>query len=122
LEKQLNKEDKMRERQKKVMVVEDIAKGIQDELRNQIDKYDGLLNKHVIIEKEVAKVNRSTKDKINTIESNMRDYQKRVESSMVQIMVLQSELEIQEHMKELKSHYLIIEEGLLRTKQEHLEC
>jgi hypothetical protein len=52
----------------------------------------------------------------------MRDYQKRVESSMVQIMVLQSELEIQEHMKELKSHYLTIEEGLLRTKQEHLEC
>jgi hypothetical protein len=29
---------------------------------------------------------------------------------MVQIMVLQSELEIQEHMKELKSHYLTIEE------------
>jgi len=48
-------------------VAEDIAKGIQDKLRNQIDKNDVLLNKHVIIENVVAKVKRSTEDKINTI-------------------------------------------------------
>jgi hypothetical protein len=48
-------------------VAEDIAKGIQNKLRNQIDKNDVLLNKHVIIENVVAKVKRSTEDKINTI-------------------------------------------------------
>jgi len=69
-------------------VAKNIAKGIEDELRNQIDKNDVLLNRHVIIEKEVAKVKRSTEDKINTIESNIRDCHKRVESLMGQIMVL----------------------------------
>jgi hypothetical protein len=48
------------------MIAEDIAKGIQDELRTQIAKYDGLLNKHVVIEKELAKIKKSAKDRINT--------------------------------------------------------
>lgn len=48
------------------MVVEDITKGIEDELRTQIARYDGLLSKHVITEKKLAKVKRSFKDKINT--------------------------------------------------------
>jgi hypothetical protein len=48
------------------VVVEDITKGIEDELRTQIARYDGLLSKHVITEKKLAKVKRSFKDKINT--------------------------------------------------------
>lgn len=48
------------------MVAEDITKGIEDELRTQIAKYDGLLSKHVITEKELVKVKKSSKDKINT--------------------------------------------------------
>jgi len=48
------------------VVVEDITKGIEDELRTQITRYDGLLSKHVITEKKLAKVKRSFKDKINT--------------------------------------------------------
>jgi hypothetical protein len=48
------------------VVVKDITKGIEDELRTQIARYDGLLSKHVITEKKLAKVKRSFKDKINT--------------------------------------------------------
>jgi cell division protein FtsB len=50
----------------------------------------------------------------------MRDYQKRAESSKGRIMVLQSELEIQEEeLRELRSHYFEMEEELNNIKQEH---
>ena len=56
-------------------------------------------------------------------ESDMRDYQKRVESSNGRIIVLQSELEIrEEELRELRSHYFEMEEKLNMIKQERLEC
>jgi predicted nucleic acid-binding Zn-ribbon protein len=56
-------------------------------------------------------------------ESDMRDYQKRVESSKGRIRALQSEIEIQEEeLRELRSHYFEMEEELSKIKQEHQEC
>ena len=56
-------------------------------------------------------------------ESDMRDYQKRVESSNGWIIVLQSELEIrEEELRELRSYYFEMEEELNKIKQECREC
>jgi hypothetical protein len=43
-----------------------IAKGIQDELRTQIPKYEELFSKNVITKKELLEVKRSVKGRINT--------------------------------------------------------
>jgi hypothetical protein len=43
-----------------------MAKGIEDELRTQMIKNDELANMHVLTEKELAKVKRSAKGRINT--------------------------------------------------------
>ena len=54
------------------------------------------------------------------VKVDMRDYQKRPEYSKEQIMILQSELEIQE--ERLRSHYGAIEEELNELKQERQKC
>lgn len=53
-------------------------------------------------------------------ESDMRDYQKRAESSKGRMMALQSEIEMRED--ELRSHYFEMEEELSKAKQERREC
>jgi predicted nucleic acid-binding Zn-ribbon protein len=56
-------------------------------------------------------------------EFDMRDYQKRTQSSKGQILILQFKLEIQEEkIKELRSHYFAMEKNLIRTKQERQGC
>jgi septal ring factor EnvC (AmiA/AmiB activator) len=56
-------------------------------------------------------------------ESDMRDYQKRAESSKGQRVALQSELKIrEEELRELRSHYFKMKEGLNKIKQECQEC
>ncbi|XP_061965308.1 uncharacterized protein LOC133689466 [Populus nigra] len=56
-------------------------------------------------------------------ESDMRDYQKRAESSKGRMMALQSEIEIrEEELKEMRSHYFEMEEELSKAKQERQEC
>jgi chromosome segregation ATPase len=56
-------------------------------------------------------------------ESDMRDYQKRAESSKGRIMALQFEIEIrEEELRELRSHYFEMEEALTKVKQERQEC
>ena len=60
LDQQLEEEDKqlivltndqwvVKKSWKKVKVAKEIAKGIQDELRTQMTKYDELANKHILI-------------------------------------------------------------------------
>nr|XP_034917840.1 myosin heavy chain, embryonic smooth muscle isoform-like [Populus alba] len=57
------------------------------------------------------------------VESVMRDYQKRAESSKGRMMALQSEIEIrEEELRELRSHYFEMEEELSKAKQERQEC
>ena len=55
-------------------------------------------------------------------ESDMRDYQKRAESSKGRMRALQSEIEVQEEeLRELRSHYFEMEEELSKAKQERQE-
>jgi chromosome segregation ATPase len=69
LNQRLEKQDKqltsLKEWQKRVEVAEEIAKGVQVELKNRITKYDELVKKNGLTEKELAKVKRSTKGKMN---------------------------------------------------------
>ena len=60
-----NKDKQLKDWQKRAQVAEEIAKGVQDELRNRINECDELANKNGLIEKELAKVKRSTKGKMN---------------------------------------------------------
>ncbi|XP_061955602.1 uncharacterized protein LOC133677538 [Populus nigra] len=183
LNQQLEKQDKqltsLKEWQKKAEVAEEITKVVQAELRNRITEYDELSNKNGLIQKELAKVKRSTKGKMSVdkemmdslkkgrslllkkvevekeknrlanldieeerriraqymmqleegrssrkaAESDMRDYQKRAESSKGRMMALQSEIEIQEEeLKEMRSHYFEMEKELSKAKQERQEC
>jgi chromosome segregation ATPase len=142
-------------------------------------EYDELVKKNGLTEKELAKVKRSTKGKMNVdkevmdslkkgksillkkvevekeknrlaqldieeerriraqymvqleeersarkaAEADMRDYQKRAESSKGRMMALQFEIEIREkELRELRSHYFEMEEELSKAKQEHQEC
>jgi hypothetical protein len=56
------------------------------------------------------------------VESDMRDYKKRVGSSKEQLMVLWSELGIQkEELIVLKYQYFKMEKELNKSKQEHQE-
>ena len=56
-------------------------------------------------------------------ESDMRDYQKRAESSKGRRIALQSELKIEEEeLRELRSRYFEMEEGFNEIKQERKEC
>jgi hypothetical protein len=183
LNQQLEKQDKqltsLKEWQKRAEVAEEIAKGVQAELKKRMTEYDELVKKNGLAEKELAKVKRSTKGKMNVdkevmdslkkgksilskkievekeknrlaqldieeerriraqymvqleeersarkaAESDMRDYQKRAESSKGRMMTLQSEIEIQvEELRELRSHYFEMEEELSKAKQERQEC
>jgi hypothetical protein len=65
LEKQDKQLTSLKEWQKKVEAAEEIAKGVQAELNNRITEYDELVNKNGLTEKELAKVKRSTKGKMN---------------------------------------------------------
>ena len=60
-----NKDELLKEWQKRVEVAEEIAKGVQNELRNRINECDELATKNGLIEKEFAKVKRSAKGKMN---------------------------------------------------------
>jgi hypothetical protein len=154
LNQRLEKQDKqltsLKEWQKRAEAAEEIAKGVQAELRIRMTEYDELVKKNGLTEKELAKVKRSTKGKMSVdkevmdslkkgksillkkvevekeknrlaqldieeerriraqymmqfeeersarkaAESDMRDYQKRAESSKGRMMVLHSEIEI----------------------------
>jgi hypothetical protein len=66
LNQQMEKQDKqLMEWQKRAEVAEEIAKGVQAELKNRITEYDELVEKNGLTEKELAKVKRSTKGKMN---------------------------------------------------------
>jgi len=174
-----NKDKQLKEWQKRAKVTEEITKGVQNELRNRINECGELANKNGLIEKELAKIKRSAKGKMNAdkemtdslkkerngltkkleeekeknrlaeidIEEerkiraqymvqleeekstrkatkyDMRDYQKRAESSKGRRIALQSELKIrEEELRELRSHYFEMEEGLNEIKQECQEC
>ena len=65
LEKQDKQLTSLKEWQKKAKVAEEIAKGVWAKLRNQITEYDELVKKNGLTEKELAKVKRSSKGKMN---------------------------------------------------------
>jgi lipopolysaccharide biosynthesis regulator YciM len=60
-----NKDEQLKEWQKRVEVAEEIVKEVQNELRNRINECDELATKNGLIEKELAKVKRSAKGKMN---------------------------------------------------------
>jgi len=51
-----NKDKQLKEWQKRAKVAEEITKGVQNELRNRINKCGELANKNGLIEKELAKI------------------------------------------------------------------
>jgi hypothetical protein len=61
-----------------------IAHGIQDELRTQIPKYEEFFSKHVITKKELLKVKRSVKGRINT-DKGIIDFLKKKDNLMVRL-------------------------------------
>jgi len=60
-----NKDKQLKEWQKRAEVAEEITKGVQNELRSRINECNELANKNGLIEKELAKIKRSTKGKMN---------------------------------------------------------
>jgi lipopolysaccharide biosynthesis regulator YciM len=60
-----NKDEQLKEWQKRVEVAEEIVKEVQNKLRNRINECDELATKNGLIEKELAKVKRSAKGKMN---------------------------------------------------------
>jgi hypothetical protein len=81
LEKQDKQLTSFKEWQKMVEVAKEIAKGVQAELMNQITEYDELVNKNRLTEKELAKVKRSAKGKMN-VDKEMMDSLKKGRSNL----------------------------------------
>jgi DNA phosphorothioation-dependent restriction protein DptG len=94
LNQQLEKQDKQltsfKEWQKRVEVAEEIAKGVQAELRNRITEYDELVNKNELTEKELAKVKRSTKGKMN-VDKEVMDSLKKGMSILIKKVEVEKE-------------------------------
>jgi hypothetical protein len=81
LEKQNKQLTSFKEWQKMVEVAKEIAKGVQTELRNRITEYDELVNKNGLTKKELAKVERSAKGKMN-VDKEMMDSLKKGRSNL----------------------------------------
>jgi hypothetical protein len=94
LNQQLEKQDKQltsfKEWQKRVEVAEEIAKGVQAELKNRITEYDELVNKNELTEKELAKVKRSTKGKMN-VDKEVMDSLKKGMSILIKKVEVEKE-------------------------------
>ena len=60
-----NKDKQLKEWQKRAEVAEEITKGVKNELRNRINECGELANKNGLIEKELAKIKRLAKGKMN---------------------------------------------------------
>jgi putative cell wall-binding protein len=76
--------------QKRIEIAEAIAKGIQDELKDRITKNDKLVHKNGLTEKELAKIKKSAKDKIN-VHKEILDSLKRERSIFIRKMETEKE-------------------------------
>jgi len=90
LEKQDKQLTSFKEWQKMVEVAKEIAKGVQAELMNQITEYDELVNKNRLTEKELAKVKRSAKGKMN-VDKEMMDSLKKGRSNLTKKVEVEKE-------------------------------
>jgi len=115
LNQQLEKQDKqltsLKQWQKRAEVAEKIAKGVQAELRNRITEYDKLVNKNELTEKELAKVKRSTKGKMN-VDKEMMDSLKKGRSILIKKVEVEKEknwlvqLDIEEE-RRIRAQYMV---------------
>jgi len=115
LNQQLEKQDKQltsfKEWQKRAEVAEEIAKGVQAELRNRITEYDELVNKNGLTKKELAKVKRSTKGKMN-VDKKMMDSLKKGRGILIKKVKVEKEknrvvqLDIEEE-RRIRAQYMV---------------
>jgi len=112
LNQQLEKQDKqltsLKEWQKRVEVAKEIAKAVQAELRDRITEYDELSSKNGLTQKELAKVKRSTKDKMS-VDKEMMDSLKKGRS------ILLKKVEVEKEKNRL-AHLDIEEERRIRAQ------
>jgi chromosome segregation ATPase len=112
LNQQLEKQDKqltsLKEWQKRAEVAEEIAKAVQAELRDRITEYDELSSKNGLTQKELAKVKRSTKDKMS-VDKEMMDSLKKGRS------ILLKKVEVEKEKNRL-AHLDIEEERRIRAQ------
>ncbi|KAL9398031.1 hypothetical protein Peur_006992 [Populus x canadensis] len=112
LNQQLEKQDKqlmsLKEWQKKAEVAEEITKAVQAELRDRITEYDELSNKNGLIQKELAKVKRSTKGKMS-VDKEMMDSLKKGRSLLLKKVEVEKE-------KNRLAHLDIEEERRIRAQ------
>src|SRR3990170_1834050 len=91
LNQQLEKQDKqltsLKEWQKRAEVAEEIAKGVQAELKKRMTEYDELVKKNGLAEKELAKVKRSTKGKMN-VDKEVMDSLKKGKSILLNQLII----------------------------------
>ena len=90
MEKQDKQLTSFKEWQKMVEVAKEIAKGVQAELMNEITEYDELVNKNRLTEKELAKVKRSAKGKMN-VDKEMMDSLKKGRSNLTKKVEVEKE-------------------------------
>ena len=94
-----------------VEVAKEIAKGVQAELMNQITEYDELVNKNRLTEKELAKVKRSAKGKMN-VDKEMMDSLKKGRSILIKKVEVEKEknrlvqLDIEEE-RRIRAQYMV---------------
>ena len=112
---QLENQDKqltsLKEWQKKTEVAEEIAKGVQAELRNRITEYNELVKKNGLIEKELAKVKRSTKGNMN-VDKEVMDSLKKGRSVLLKKVEVEkkknqlAQLDIEEE-RRIRAQYMV---------------
>jgi len=115
LNQRLEKQDKqltsLKEWQKRVEVAEEIAKGVQAELKNRMNEYDELVKKNGLTEKELAKVKRSTKGKMN-VDKEVMDSWKKGKSILLRKVEVEKEknrlaqLDIEEE-RRIRAQYMV---------------
>jgi chromosome segregation ATPase len=115
LNQRLEKQDKqltsLKEWQKRVEVAEEIAKGVQAELKNRMTEYDELVKKNGLTEKELAKVKRSTKGKMN-VDKEVMDSWKKGKSILLRKVEVEKEknrlaqLDIEEE-RRIRAQYMV---------------
>jgi chromosome segregation ATPase len=115
LNQQLEKQDKqltsLKEWQKRAEVAEEIAKGVQAELKKRMTEYDELVKKNGLAEKELAKVKRSTKGKMN-VDKEVMDSLKKGKSILSKKIEVEKEknrlaqLDIEEE-RRIRAQYMV---------------
>ncbi|XP_061944625.1 uncharacterized protein LOC133668690 [Populus nigra] len=98
----------LKEWQKKAEVAEEITKAVQAELRDRITEYDELSNKNELIQKELARVKRSTKGKMS-VDKEMMDSLKKGRSLLLKKVEVEKE-------KNRLAHLDIEEERRIRAQ------